>query len=325
MSILDAVNEQLYSQNQVVFLNDHYRSKADIIAFSNEKFYEGQLNIIRSYPGEKEESSLVVINVNGERNSMGINVKEVEAVIEEISKVVDSDEKFDKEFYSSIGVISPFRSQVQLIKSVIRKEFSNDQLKNHKILVGTPYHFQGEERDVVILSFVVDNDSHPSTINYLNKDDVFNVSITRARNLQIVLVSINPKFLNETHLLGQYLNQAKEQEISKEINHEIHDAFMKEVIDLLNLWKIEEVYPEQVISGVSVDIAVVQDHKICCIDLIGYPGDYMEQFSPQNLRMLNRMKQNLFFIPYSNWYLEREEVEVNLRRFFGFSDVQARQ
>jgi superfamily I DNA and/or RNA helicase len=63
-SILDFVNAKLTSQDQVIFLNEHYRSEPPIIAFSNETFYGGALHIMTEKPERNEHHSLTLHRVN---------------------------------------------------------------------------------------------------------------------------------------------------------------------------------------------------------------------------------------------------------------------
>ena len=179
-SVIDWTNKLLISQDQVSFLNDHYRSKPSIINFSNQKFYNQQLNILRSYPSIDNEQSVYINYVDGLRDEKGINEAEADAVLKEIQNLVKNYNYIDKKISPTIGVSSPIRSQVNYIKSKVNDIFTNEVIRKHKILIGTPYHFQGEERDHVFISLAIDATSHFASINYLNKEDVFNVLISRA-------------------------------------------------------------------------------------------------------------------------------------------------
>ncbi len=314
-SILDLVNETLDNQNQVIFLDEHYRSNPDIIRFSNERFYENKLKIMTETPTTVLSQNIFLKQVNGQRNSQGQNLIEADAILHKITAIIQDENELPANMCQSIGVISPFRSQVDLIQKLIKTAISLVELKRHRVLIGTPFHFQGEERDVIFISFVVDNDTHPSTFIYLNREDVFNVSITRARKKQLVYSSIDYRLLPTNNLLAAYLDS-----ISRKENHEFKsqktkDHFVQEVSDKLKDLGAEKILTSFPISGVDVDLVVIKNQKTYCIDLIGYPGEYEEQFTYQNIQMLNRMNHPIFFLPYSSWYLEREKCEENLARF----------
>ena len=81
----------------------------------------------------------------------------------------------------SIGVISPFRAQVDLIKNAILQVFDTDTIAKHNIDVGTAHTFQGDERDIMLLSWTFAQNSKPQSLIFAQKPNLFNVAITRAR------------------------------------------------------------------------------------------------------------------------------------------------
>jgi len=80
-------------------------------------------------------------------------------------------------------VLSFFRDQSEKLQKMIFDKFDLDTITKHKLRAGTPYAFQGEERDIMLISSGVDKDSVGGTYLYLNRPDVFNVALTRARDL----------------------------------------------------------------------------------------------------------------------------------------------
>ncbi|WP_299883919.1 AAA domain-containing protein [uncultured Lacinutrix sp.] len=313
-SLIDWTDSRLSNPDQTTFLDQHFRSKTDLIQFSNHNFYDNQLKLIRSNPISDLTSSIEIVKTNGARNNTGSNEIEAKHIIEKVKEIIKVYLKADKELVPSIGIISPFTQQVQLLKKSLSKSIVFDQIKKHKILVGTPFHFQGEERDVMLISFCVDSNTHFAAINYLNKKDVFNVLITRARNKQIVFTSLESSILPGNSLLKQYL-ESNTIQISTTTKDTIYDLFVKHVSDFLVQSGFDIVYQSIVVSGVLIDMVVVNNNKYYCIDLIGYPGDFEEQFSLENLRILNRMNTPIFFLPYSSWYLEEEKEKKNLIQF----------
>ena len=83
-----------------------------------------------------------------------------------------------------VGVISPYRAQVQLLRQLLRR---NDYLKPFRrfITVNTVDGFQGQERDVILISLVRSNDE--GNIGFLRDLRRMNVAITRARMKLIIL------------------------------------------------------------------------------------------------------------------------------------------
>ena len=85
-----------------------------------------------------------------------------------------------------VGIISPYRAQVQLLRRMIRQ---SDALRpyRHLIAVNTVDGFQGQERDIILISLVRDNDG--GDIGFLRDLRRMNVAITRARMKLIILGS----------------------------------------------------------------------------------------------------------------------------------------
>ena len=83
-----------------------------------------------------------------------------------------------------VGIISPYRAQVQYLKKLIKKY---DFFKPYRrlISVNTVDGFQGQERDVVLISLVRSNDE--GQIGFLRDLRRMNVAMTRARMKLIIL------------------------------------------------------------------------------------------------------------------------------------------
>lgn len=313
-SLIDWTNKLVTSQNQVTFLNDHYRSKPSIIRFSNENFYDNRLNILRSHPINDQTPAVIITNVFGVRNDQGVNEKEAGAIVNQLRELIHEYESLPSKNLPSIGISSPLAAQVSFIKTVINKEFSTATLSKFNILIGTPYHFQGEERDIMMLSFTIDPESHFGAIQYLNLEDVFNVLITRARNQQFVFTSVSANQLPTSSLLKSYLEF--DHTSSQNVNQTpVFDEFINEICEFLSGSSFSDVRKAVTVSGVEVDLAVIHNQSFFCIDLIGYPGNFEKQFSARTIEIFNRMNVPVYFIPYSCWVLNKEQTKKDLLRF----------
>lgn len=83
-----------------------------------------------------------------------------------------------------VGIISPYRAQVQYLKKLIKKyEFFKPYRR--LISVNTVDGFQGQERDVILISLVRSNDE--GQIGFLKDLRLMNVAMTRARMKLIIL------------------------------------------------------------------------------------------------------------------------------------------
>jgi hypothetical protein len=313
-SVLDLVNRQIDSLDNIIFLDEHFRSPPDIIGFSNQTFYDGRLKVMSPNPFTREYENIVTHRVNGQRNSQGENQVEVEAVVEAITKVVQQEYELSSNISTSIGVISPFRPQVNAIRDLVKDRLPLKAIKKHRILIETPFGFQGEERDEVFLSFTIDKDTHPSIYTYLNRVGVFNVTITRARKKQHVYLSIGALSIPSDSLLRSYLEHNTRPAFAKNA-HRQYNALLQEVLDFLQQQDAGTIYTDRIVSGAQVDIVLVQVARTIGIDLVGFPGEYEDQLSMESMHSLRRCQIEVFLLPFSTWHLDREACQEALLAF----------
>ncbi len=305
-SILDLVNESIGSQEQVMFLDEHFRSLPQIIEFSNREFYAGALRIMTRRPETATFKALSLHRVNGARNAQGVNREEAQELIRDVAHRVAMEEPLPRSTASSIGILSPFRDQVDHLVSLVESRFSLDVLKEHDFLVGTAHTFQGEERDIMYLSLVVDPTSHPATYRFLNNPNVFNVAITRARNFQHVYCSVDASSLDSDTLLRRYLSYADATPTAgAQPSMQSRDAFLTEVCGAL-IQRGIHTFASYPVAGMNIDIMAEHEGGSIGIDLIGYPGAYATAFSLERYRMFQRAGLPLFPLPYSAWLEGRD-------------------
>jgi superfamily I DNA and/or RNA helicase len=78
----------------------------------------------------------------------------------------------------SLGIITPYRAQVDRLTESVRREVSLQPVL-HLITINTVDAFQGQERDVIVISFVRSNDK--GEIGFLRDIRRTNVAMTRAK------------------------------------------------------------------------------------------------------------------------------------------------
>ena len=185
----------------VTLLKIQYRMNDQIMRFSSEWFYHGQVESapqiryrgILDYdtPIEWMETAPVCNdNVDatiGEGRDGDSIINKEEAKIT-LARLEDYFTKIGKqkilEEQIDVGVISPYRAQVQYMRRLIKKkEFFKPY--RHLISINTVDGFQGQERDVILISLVRSNTD--GQIGFLNDLRRMNVAITRARMKLIII------------------------------------------------------------------------------------------------------------------------------------------
>ena len=181
----------------VTLLKVQYRMNDEIMRFSSDWFYHGE---VVSAPQVKYRGILdydipmMWIDTKDEDNnretfvgeSYGrINKDEAEltlASLEQYFTKIGKQRVLDEEI--DVGIISPYRAQVQYLRRLIKKrEFFKPYRR--LISVNTVDGFQGQERDVVLISLVRANEE--GQIGFLRDLRRMNVAITRARMKLIII------------------------------------------------------------------------------------------------------------------------------------------
>lgn len=188
----------------VTLLNVQYRMNDEIMRFSSDWFYNGkvttaqeitrrksilnfdrpilwldtgQIDFGADEPGSKEQ----FVGENFGRINKGeatLTLDSLQAYFTKIGKQRILDEQID------VGVISPYRAQVQYLRRLIMKrEFFKPYRR--LITVNTVDGFQGQERDIVLISMVRANEN--GEIGFLRDLRRMNVAMTRARMKLIIL------------------------------------------------------------------------------------------------------------------------------------------
>lgn len=173
---------------QVINLRDHHRCHADIIEFSNHQFYGGKLRVATRYDRlkrpRKHGPGIVWQDVKGKArrpDSGGAqNAPEAKALVDALHDLLVT-----RRYEGTVGVVTPFRAQVQLIQSMLsEKPALAEATAKCELLVDTVHRFQGDERDVMFFSPVVSEGFPVSALGFLRSNgNLFNVAVTRARGL----------------------------------------------------------------------------------------------------------------------------------------------
>ncbi|MBO6228294.1 MAG: DNA2/NAM7 family helicase, partial [Shewanella sp.] len=299
-SMLDLVSQSLASQSQVVFLNEHFRSKPELIQFSNQQFYQGMLKIMQHRPCTSS-GHLHRVQVTGNRDSKGINAIEAEALIQKLAQLIDEQENVLVP--ASIGVLSCFRNQTEYLSQQILARFSAQQIERHQLRIATPFGFQGEERDIMLLSFsITANDSRAAV--YLNRADMFNVAITRAKQAQWLFLSVQEHELSNNNLLATYLASAGQFQAAHNYVDSL-DNFGQSVAHAIEEKGIT-VWRAYHMAGLELDILCRYGDQYLAIDLIGYPGPWADFFDIELYKLLQRAGIKLIPVSYGLWCQQRE-------------------
>ena len=249
-----------YSMNSVM-LDEHFRSLPPIIDFSNHEFYGDRIRVMKKDFGGQKVLELVEVHDGKVDYDATRNLPEVEAVIKKLHEIVIEDERKNPDKPVSIGIISPFRAQVEQLKTSVSKVLSDHMIRKHQIEIGTAHTFQGDERDIILMSWAFADNSHAQSATFLQKPNLFNVAITRARYKVINFVSRNITNLPEGHFRN-YISYIKEYQNKQEAieNLQIDENEYKNNLEREIAHEIRELGHEVLagseIAGLNADLLV---------------------------------------------------------------------
>lgn len=179
----------------VSLLRMQYRMNDEIMRFPSHWFYHDQLESAPEVKNrgildlethivwcdttacEFEEDQLNDSLSRINRDEANLLINSLKRYIQKVTSARILEERID------FGLISPYKSQVQYLRSLIRKDKFFQPYRN-LITVHTVDGFQGQERDVIMISLVRANDR--GLIGFLGDLRRMNVAITRARMKLII-------------------------------------------------------------------------------------------------------------------------------------------
>lgn len=307
VSLMDHAASMVASADQTGFLNEHFRSSPRIIAFSNRRFYQNTLQIMRERPWEEQCSSLRGRLCQGTRDELGVNQAEVDLLLEDLERFVKECSCLPLSRRPSVGILSPFRNQVEAIRETLGEHFNQRTMgllfEDHQLLIGTAHSFQGEERDLMLISLCVDRGVGSSTLRFIEREDVFNVSITRARSQQHIYHSLEAGDLKHDSLLASYLRELYADGAGDEHDSQ-GDRFAVEVAEAFRERGLKVMLSRRV-AGVSIDVLLVDGDRVLGLDLLGYPGESYPAVDLHRAKILRRAGFRLLPLGYTEWITQK--------------------
>lgn len=182
-------------------LDTQYRMNEQIMGFSNLMFYDNQLkafegvakhflqfNYCETPPkGGTITAPVEFIDTAGCGYEEKINPQTLSRYNEDeygiLRMHLDDLLVRTREYPLSIGIISPYKDQVNYIQQNMRTDF--DHFPEANVTIDTIDSFQGQERDVIYISLVRSNDK--GEIGFLSDSRRMNVAMTRARKKLVII------------------------------------------------------------------------------------------------------------------------------------------
>jgi very-short-patch-repair endonuclease len=199
-----------YRDQAPIVLNEHFRCRPELVAFSNNRFYSDGLRIMRDAEDDRGLGPAMLIYELKGVPPLGrskVNISEAELLVEELCRLLQ-DRRYDG---LSIGVLSLFREQIEHIESLVEQRVSKEVREHRRLICSTVDGFQGDERDVILYSWRYSTSQSPSILAFTNGktgDQRVNVALTRARHQAIHFISAPVHRFPGSGNVGQFLQHA---------------------------------------------------------------------------------------------------------------------
>ena len=314
-SLIDAALE---ATDAVHFLSEHFRSRPELIAFSNATFYRKRLRLMRELPGDAAGTPAALVRqVAGVRNGAGVNHAELEAVATFLAGWwKDGQARGERR---TIGFLSPFRAQVDAFEGAMLRLLGRDLLarlvRDHGLIAATAHGFQGDERDVMLLSLAISRACPAAARRFLEREDVFNVSITRARDHSVVFHSMDREELPAGSLVAAWLES-----LEKGHRLPVDDPacrWVGEVAGRLQALGLE-CDSGRSVGGIAVDLLVREagSGKWLALDLVGQRGRAGERVALREQLLLQRAGLRMLPLGIHEWRSNSARCLDAIRKHF---------
>ncbi|MBW2704308.1 MAG: AAA family ATPase, partial [Deltaproteobacteria bacterium] len=316
----------LYEQAGIRFtgktiLREHFRCKPEIIQFSNNLCYAPRgASLIPLRP--LTDKSLKPIEhrhiTTGHQEgvaSAAINRPEAEALVAQVVECC-SDPKYETKSFGIISLLG--NSQSQLIHKMLVQELGPMEMEKRHIICGNAYAFQGDERDVMLLSMVSAPNARQGVLSKTSDQQRFNVAMSRAKDQVWLFHSILPEDLSQKCLRRILLEYVLNPEVGAEQTGEPESQFEQDVIDriLQRGYRIRTQVPagDQNKRKYRIDIVVEGMNGRLAVECDGdqWHGPEQYEYDVARQRQLERAGWMFHRIRASTFYFDPDEALKSL-------------
>ena len=213
---------------KAIFLNLHFRSNPSIILFSDKQFYDDKLELCSEERPVEGYPAIEWKNVEGkceyDNRKSRFNEEEAQIVVQHALSEVHRTKGLGIDF----GIITPYHAQKDLLSKILKNTADDSIFESIKI--GTVHSFQGDERDVIYFSSVIDAMSVNRTGRFFSTNLV-NVAVTRARN-RLVMFGNQAACLSLENSLSLLVKYVVEQDarFDSPLERDLFNALMRKGI-----------------------------------------------------------------------------------------------
>ena len=312
-----------------ITLREHFRCMPEIIRYSNDLCYSGTPLIpLRQYGAERLEPIRRVYLPNGYRegsHNRVINRPEAEAISDKIVEFCKKEKYANK----TIGVVVlQGEAQAKLIEEQLLGRLGAEEMEKRRLVCGNPYSFQGDERDIMLLSMVAAPNERIGPLTMSADERRFNVAASRARDQMWLFHSVTRDDLSTSCLRRSLLEFFEKRQIKplpgidlEDLEKSAHqtnrsivqapdpfDSWFEVDVALEIAKKGYYVIPQFEVAGKFIDLVIEGGHARLAVECDGDQFHGVEQFENdmQRQRILERCGWVFFRIRASAFYADKD-------------------
>ena len=244
----------------LVVLLEHFRCLPAIIEFSNGRYYGGSMVPLRDRPPNPGWQPVGTVFVpDGFRDGRDINEPEALAVVELIEELC-ADPQYEG---MSFGVVTLLgTAQAPRVQDLLLDRLGPEVMEERQIRCGQAPAFQGDERDVVILSMVADKTEgrRVAAMTSVQAEQALNVAATRAKNQMWAVHSIQPEDFptgDPRAALIQYCqNPTALEVVYANLEERCDSQFERDVLKRILARGYTRVRTQHAVGGYRIDIVI---------------------------------------------------------------------
>ncbi|GAA4688782.1 AAA domain-containing protein [Promicromonospora umidemergens] len=310
------MDESLYSISgrafpSTILLREHFRCVPEIIAFSN-TFYDGKILPLREVTQPQIGRALNAVHVQDgasvKQGSHRVNVREAQTLVDKVAECA-ANPAYDGLTFGVVTLMSG--PQAKIIEDLLVKRLGISEYEKRRLRVGNPPVFQGDERSVVFISVVADDNSFAAT-RTMHAQWV-NVAASRAQDQIWLFHTVDPSTLNAADYRRQLIEHVRDHGDRPEATDlfALTDSkFERDVLKQM-LDHSYDVTPQHKVGSYRIDFVVnVAPGERLAIECDGdsFHGPDQWDADVRRQRVLERIGWSFWRIRASRYYLDPVEA-----------------
>ena len=248
----------------IVMLREHFRCLPEIIAFSNSRYYDGKIEALRDRRPSQgwSPTGTVDVKIGFRKSGLDVNEGEAVAIVDLIAELIERPEYGDMTF----GVISMLGAkQAPRIQELLLDRLGSSVVEERRIRCGDASNFQGDERDVIVVSLVVGPDEsgqlgRVGAMTGKPAERRMNVAASRAANQLWVVHSIQPEDFPSQDPRAELIRHCREparlDDMSDRLLEKCESEFERRVVRDILARGFRHVRVQWVVGNYRIDIVV---------------------------------------------------------------------